>query len=65
MTKTGTEKPRTAKPMMARSIQLLAFQAAITPSGTAIRTVMTMVTVARTKVGSTRWPISLVTGWPE
>ncbi|MNT29486.1 hypothetical protein D3C72_1652270 [compost metagenome] len=65
MTKTGTENPSTAKPITSRSTQLFAFQAATTPSGTAISTVMTRVSTASMKVGSMRWAISLVTGWPE
>ena len=56
------EKPATAKIMIARSTQVPAFQAATTPIGTATTTVMISVVSASIRVGSSRWPISLVTG---
>ena len=62
MTNTGTEKPSTAKTMMTRSVIVPAFQAAITPIGTATRMAKMMVAMASASVGSSRWPISLATG---
>ena len=62
MTKTGTEKPSTAKTMRTRSVRVRAFHAAMTPIGTATRMAKMMVAVASASVGSSRWPISLVTG---
>ena len=51
--------------MTARSVNVPARQAAIIPNGTATSTANTMVATARARVGSRRWPISLVTGMLE
>ena len=61
MTKVGTEKPSTEKPMSARSIHVPRLQAATTPIGTASETARTSVLVARAAVGSTRSTMSCAT----
>src|SRR5438477_411006 len=54
MTNTGTEKPRTEKPIRPRSIHVPRLIAASTPSGTASVTARTSVQTASASVGSRR-----------
>ena len=51
--------------MMMRSVQVPAFQAAMTPIGTAMTTEKTRVAAARAKVGSRRCPMRCATGRSE
>ena len=62
MTKTGTEKPKTAITIVRRSIQEPAFQAASTPRGIETRTAMMMVVTESARVGSRRCLIRVATG---
>ena len=64
MTKTGTEKPTTAISITSRSIHVPAFHAASTPSGTATAMENRIVVSDSMAVGSSRWPIRVVTGRP-
>ena len=62
MTKTGIEKASTANAMISRSIHVPTFHAAITPIGIAVATATSSVANVRQTVGSTRWPMSCITG---
>jgi hypothetical protein len=62
MTKTGTEKPRTANSITKRSVHPPAFQAASTPIGIATLTAKSSVTIESEMVASSRWPIRVATG---
>jgi len=62
MTKTGTENPNTANIIANRSIKVRDFHAASTPSGIANTIAMKIVNSDSISVGSTRWPMSFVTG---
>src|SRR3984885_15411798 len=61
MTNDGTEKPSTEKAMTKRSTNEPCFQAASTPSGTAMLMAMIRVQTDRASVGSTLWAISSAT----
>ena len=61
-TNTGTEKPSTENAITARSSQVPALAAAITPRGTATAIDTTSVQSVSASVGSTRCAIKLVTG---